>query len=78
MGKTTVNFEAHTVLRSIQNILHLSEKNLFQADVHSHVVDLEHLDGIVERALHNFRPHTAVRTLETLKQLKCEDTEHPA
>jgi len=44
------------VLPNVENILKFSEENLYQAEVHAHIVDLQHLDDIVERA--NSRSYT--------------------
>jgi hypothetical protein len=51
VGKTTINLvEAHIVLPNVDKILNFSQEDLFQADVHSHMVDLQHLDDLVEWA----------------------------
>jgi len=51
MGRTTINLaEASIVLPSIENVLNSLEEDLFQADNHHPEVDLQHLDGLVERA----------------------------
>ena len=51
VGRSTVNLaEARIVLPSIDKILNSLEEDLFQADAHHPEVDLQHLDGLVERA----------------------------
>jgi len=51
VGRSTVNLaEARIVLPSIDKILNSLEEDLFQADTHHPEVDLQHLDGLVERA----------------------------
>jgi len=42
--------EARIVLPSIDKLLNSLEEELFQADEHHPEVDLQHLDGLVERA----------------------------
>jgi hypothetical protein len=51
VGRTTVNLvEARIVLPSTEKVLNSLEEDLFQADGHHPEVDLQHLDGLVERA----------------------------
>ena len=51
VGRTTVTLtEACIVLPSIEKVLNSLEEDLFQADDHHPEVDLQHLDGLVERA----------------------------
>jgi len=51
VGRTTVNLvEARIVLPSIDKVLNSSEEDLFQADTHHPEIDLQRLDGLVERA----------------------------
>jgi len=51
VGRTTVNLaEARIVLPSIDKVLNSLEEDLFQADDHPSEVNLQLLDGLVERA----------------------------
>jgi len=51
VGRTTVNLaEARIGLPSIDKVLNSLEEDLFQADDHPSEVNLQHLDGLVERA----------------------------
>jgi len=57
VGRTTVNLaEARIVLPSIDKVLNSLEEDLFQADDHQFEVNLQHLDGLVERASSGSQP----------------------
>jgi len=57
VGRTTVNLaEARIVLPSIDKVLNSLEEDLFQADDYQFEVNLQHLDGLVERASSGSQP----------------------
>jgi hypothetical protein len=50
MGRTTINLaDAHIALPNVDKILNVAE-DLFQADVYGQTVDLQRLDGLIEKA----------------------------
>jgi len=76
LGKTMVNLTiTSAILPNIENVLHISEENMLQAETRQ-PVDLQHLDNLVERATSRIATQ-GIDVSKTIMALRGREVIHP-